>query len=311
MQLFLTRFFHLFSGFCVNRISNTLLAFVLLSLSHSLYAQSDIWLFDIKKNNVIDLTSATNITDRVGYDNQPFFSADGNGLYYTKMMLSFGLQQADIYYYDFVKKTHRNITRTIQSSEYSPTESVLGNNELSIIKVEPDGVQRLWTVDTVTAQQKMLNRQMKPVGYHAWGKHQDLLLFVLGEPMTLQYLANYTHRSAVVMDNDIGRSIRYNASKDWFTYSKGTESQQVVFKFDQNFNSKNELIALPPRSQYYTWFNNETLITATQNKLMTWQLDTPTQWQPYADLSKVCQFGITRIAVNKNTTRIAVVCNEA
>ncbi len=154
----------------------------------------------------------------------------------------------------------------------------------------------------------MLNRYIKPVGYFVWGKHQDLLMFVLDEPMKLKYASHYTHKSAITVDTNIGRSLRYNKKHDWFTYSKGDEEQQVIWQYDQNFSQTKKLIALPERSQYYTWLDSETIITAKGSMLFTWQLGTEQKWRKFADLSSHCQFGISRIAATSN--KLATVCNE-
>lgn len=283
-----------------------------IALSLSSHAQTDIWLIEINTDKTVKIESAKNITNRAGYDNQPSFSKDHQGLYYTKMLNNnLGEQQADIFYYHFASNKHSNLTRTIQSSEYSPLETPLKEQQLSIIKVEPDGVQRLWTVDTKTGQQQMLNRDIKPVGYHAWGKQSDLTTFVLGEPMTLQYFDKYPTKNALKVDKNIGRSIRYNSTKDFFSYSKGNEQQQTIWAFNANTKKTTELIAMPARSQYYTWFDDSTLLTASKSKLFTWKLGTDKTWSLFQDVGAICPEGVSRIAVNSIQTKIALVCNES
>ncbi|GAA0294595.1 hypothetical protein GCM10009128_11470 [Psychrosphaera haliotis] len=283
-----------------------------LTLALPAVAQTDIWLIDFNDDKKLDISTAKNITNRKGYDNQPSFSQDGKGLYYTKMLSTTqGEQQADIFYYNFMTQSHANLTRTQQTSEYSPLETPLKDNQLSIIKVEPDGVQRLWTVNTKSGQQAMLNREAKPVGYHAWGKNSDLTTFVLGEPMTLQYLPSFKAKSALKIDKNIGRSIRYNAKEDWFSYSKGDDKTQTVWAFDANTKQTNELISLPPRSQYYTWLNSHTLLSSKANQLVTWNINSEKEWETLADVSSICSTGISRIAVNKDQSKLALVCNEA
>ena len=281
-----------------------------LGISIKSYADTDIWLLKFNADKSLDLSSAKNITQRIGYDNQPSFSRNGQGLYYTKMLQTENGQQADLFYFDFAAQQHRNLTRTVQSSEYSPTESPIAQNQLVTVKVEPDGTQRLWTVNTLTGQQQMLQRTLKPVGYFAWGKQEDLLLFILDEPMKLKYAAHYKDKDALTIDTNIGRSIRYNANNDWYTYSKGNNSQQTLWKYDHNINQKTELVKLPERSQYYTWLNDQQVLSAQGSKLMKWTLGSQNQWQLLGDLTSVCPKGISRVAVNGNQTRIALVCNE-
>ena len=74
-----------------------------LTLALPAVAQTDIWLIDFNDDKKLDISTAKNITNRKGYDNQPSFSQDGKGLYYTKMLSTTqGEQQADIFYYNFI-----------------------------------------------------------------------------------------------------------------------------------------------------------------------------------------------------------------
>ena len=280
-----------------------------MGLTSQAFATSDIWLFDINTQGQLVTDSAKNITARPGYDNQPHFSRDGKGLFYTEMSTVFGLQQTDVIYYSFDDQSQTNITKTIETSEYSPTETS-DPNLLSIIKVERDGTQRLWYVNKSTGQQSLLNRHIKPVGYHAWGEKGEIAMFILGEPMTLQLVDDKKDKQATTLDNNIGPSIRYSDELDLFTYSKEQDGRQMLWSFSVKDGTKQPQIALPNGSQYYTLFDQTQVITADQNSLVTWPLNSKASWRPFADLSPFCVNGITRIAVNKPKTKIAVVCNE-
>lgn len=281
-----------------------------ISASGHTIANSDIWLFNLDQQGQVNTDSAKNITARPGYDNQPHFTKDNQGLYYTEMSTVFGMQQTDIVYYDFNTQSHTNITRSVETSEYSPTETT-NPDLLSIIKVERDGTQRLWYVNKVTGQQSLLNRHIKPVGYHAWGEAGEIAMFILGEPMTLQLIDGQSDKQASRLDDNIGPSIRYSKQLDMFTYSKEQDGRQVLWSFSVKDGSKQPQIALPAGSQYYTLLDQTHVITADKNRLVTWPLNTKASWRPFADLSAFCNNGITRIAVNKSKTKIAVVCNEA
>ena len=120
------------------------------------------------------------VTDREGYDNQPRFLPDGKSLVYSSMRDG----GTDIYLYDLVSgKTHA-IVETPES-EYSPTP-VPGRNAISLVRDYGDLKQQLWSFPLDGGEPELLLPDVNPVGYHAWVDEQSLLLFVLGEPMTLQ-----------------------------------------------------------------------------------------------------------------------------
>src|SRR6478672_8839543 len=79
---------------------------------------TDLWLFDItqSKTGQYSITNGRNITNRKGYDNQPFFNKAGDKLFYVSIGDD---KQADVYSYKPGSKKSERITST-PVSEYSP-----------------------------------------------------------------------------------------------------------------------------------------------------------------------------------------------
>src|SRR6266700_2273552 len=142
-----------------------------------------------------------NITDRDGYNNQPCFMSDGKSVLYTSIRED---KQADIYKYDLAKGTDTHVTDT-KESEYSPT-LVLDGKSISVIRVEADQTQRLWSFPLSGGQPSLVIEKIKPVGYHTWIDANNLALFVLGNPSTLQLYDMKTQQAETVA-SDIGRSL--------------------------------------------------------------------------------------------------------
>ena len=79
---------------------------------------------------------------------------------------------------------------------------------------------------------------MNPVGYHAWSSEGGLLLFVLGEPHTLQWWT--PGNDPVVVASDIGRSllpipgtnllsfVHKDGKEEWWLKSFDPESGQIA-----------------------------------------------------------------------------------
>ncbi|MCG8556033.1 MAG: hypothetical protein MJD61_12215, partial [Proteobacteria bacterium] len=141
-----------------------------------------------------------NLTDRDGYDNQPFFTPDGKALLYTSARDG----QTEIYRITLATRTPERVTETPES-EYSPTMLPNGDG-FSTIRVEADGTQRLWRFDLNGENPALVLDAVKPVGYHAWADGHTLALFVLGDPPTLQQADTRTGR-ADTLAYGIGRSI--------------------------------------------------------------------------------------------------------
>lgn len=274
-------------------------------------ANTDVIIADIKlKNGHLTLANAVNISAREGYDNQPNFAPDNSGVYYTAMFaVDAQTAQTDTLFYRFKDQQTVNITKTKDESEYSPTP-FNGGSQLSFIKVEKGGEQRLWSLTLKDSAQQLLNQPIKPVGYHAWGKGQDLALFVLGEPMTLQYVTTPNQNKGKIIAGDIGRSIRYNEKRDLFTFSQGITQQQLS-SFDPKTGKAQNHLPLPTGSEYYTWLDADHLLSASGSDIYVWRFgDKDKQWQKWVGASDICPTQITRLNVNHNQSKIAFVCDE-
>jgi Tol biopolymer transport system component len=143
-----------------------------------------------------------------GYENQPFFDADGRRVLFTANRDG---KQTDIYEFDRESGRTQQLTRTVEG-EYSPTIPAtrpaapgLAREGFTVVRVEPDGTQRLWQFDRKGQNPRVVLANVKPVGYHAWIDSDRLALYVLGSPSTLQ-LARVSGGTPEVVARDIGRT---------------------------------------------------------------------------------------------------------
>ena len=81
-----------------------------------------------------------------------------------------------------------------------------GQNAISVIRVERDSTQRLWSVPLDGSAGAPVLERIKPVGYHIWANDTLLALFVLGSPNTLQLASTKSGRGDTIVTG-IGRSL--------------------------------------------------------------------------------------------------------
>jgi|SRR5579862_265872 len=143
-----------------------ILAIAVLCLSASglaAQANTDIFLAPLSiRNGMVEIGAPVNITNRPGYDNQPSFTPDGKAVLFTSVRED---AQADIYRYDVGSKLITRVTKTPES-EYSATVMPSGDR-FSVIRVEPDSTQRLWSFRLDGTDPRLVIERLKPVGYHA------------------------------------------------------------------------------------------------------------------------------------------------
>ena len=246
-----------------------------------------------------------NITSRAGYDNQPAFLPDSRSVLFTSRRSD---GQTDIYRYDIASRATSAVTRTPES-EYSATP-VPGGTAISVIRVELDSTQRLWRFPLGGGEPSLVLAGVKPVGYHAWGDARTLLLFVLGNPNTLQLADASTGRADTVLTS-VGRSLhlmrdgrRFSfvhkvAEGDWWIKSLAPASREIT-----------PLVKLPDRTEDYAWLPDGSAIAGSGSKLVRWKPG-GSAWEEVADLAAAGLAGITRLAVSPRGDRLALVAEPA
>ena len=246
-----------------------------------------------------------NISRNAGYDNQPFFAPDGASLLFTSMRDG---KQTDIYQYTLASRSLKPLTSTT-TSEYSPTFAPGGR--ISVIRVEADGTQRLWAFPAQGGDLSLVLERVKPVGYHAWADDHTLVLFVLGEPATLQIADTATGKAEVFAQRP-GRCLARtpNGRVSFVQKGPGKEPWQIV-ELDVAAKKATPVIETVQGVEDYAWLPDGRLLMASGSKLFLWGRDNRVSvWQEIADLSSSGIGNITRLAVSPDGKRLAFVAND-
>lgn len=243
-----------------------------------------------------------NFTDRDGYDNQPHFTPDGVSLLYTSIRED---GQADTYRYDLASGTTTRVTHTAES-EYSPT--VMPNQtSFSVVQVEADSTQRLWHFDPAGQNLGVLLESAQPVGYHAWADSNTVALYILGEPNSLQ-LADLASGRAEIIEHNIGRSLHPVPGRRAISYLHiVSDDERWITELDLDTKQSRPLVRALPGNEHYTWAPDGSILMGSGSVLYRWTRDSGADWIEWADLAPEQISGITRLAVSRDGTGIAVV----
>jgi len=243
------------------------------------------------------------VSDKNSYNNQP--NLIDNGVYFTHEVITNGQSQTDIAYYDLTTKQITNITNS-PVSEYSPT--IMPNkNNLSAIVVESDGKQKLWQypLKSEDAPSRIFD-WIEPVGYHAWGAQNDLVMFILGKPHTLQYTSVAQAKGEVAASN-IGRTLIYNSSTATFLFSYTKNEQHILASFNPQSKQVEDLLRLPAQVQDFILKDDVTIAYAIKNRVYQRNIDASNEVSQWLDLSTYCETNITRMSYNNE--KLAFVCD--
>ena len=241
-----------------------------------------------------------NITDRGGYDNQPTFLGDGRAILYTSIREG----QADIYKFDLASSKSSRVTAT-KTSEYSPT-LIDGGKAISVIRDSEDGTQILWSFPLGVGEPKVLLPDVNPVGYHAWGSEGGLLLFILGEPHTLQWWTS--DGGAKVVASDIGRSLLRLPETNIFSFVHKAGGEGWWLKtFDPATGAIEKLIATRPEREDLAWDPQGRAWMADGGRLYRYCPACGGGWRRMVDFGKDGIHEITRLAFSPDGNQLAFV----
>lgn len=270
------------------------LRFVLLLLALPVMAQqpaADLYLMNL------DGSDASRLPTPKGYSNQPSFMPDGR-LLFTGAYDG----QADLYLYDG-QKIHQ-LTFS-QESEYSPTLMPDGEN-LSSVRVEHDGTQRLWQFPLDGGPGRVLLPDVKGVGYHVWVSQERLALFIVGEPHRL-VLAHTGGGPVQELFANPGRCLASVPGKNWFSAMRHSDKETRIVLF------ANDMIAeswLPPfeDAQDYAWTQKGNIFMGKGSVLyMAKPNGKKTKWEKVADLGSVGIKQVSRMSVSHDNKQLALV----
>jgi hypothetical protein len=252
------------------------------------------------KDGIPVVGKPVNVSAHAGYNNQPAFTSDSRAILFTSDR---DRGQTDIYRVDVASRAISRVTSTPES-EYSATV-MPGGKRLSVIRVEADQTQRLWSFAMDGSDPNPVIDALKPVGYHAWIGSDDVVSFVLGSPNALVHTDVKTQKSDT-LGRDIGRSLLPLPQKGGFSFTQRVDSSIVVKTMEWPTKATHDLVAMPKGAQDLVWANKEMLLTATGTKLLFWKTGVK-EWTIVADYAGSGLADLSRLAISPDGKWIAVV----
>ncbi len=271
---------------------------------------TDVYLVSLADPAKWSASSVSNISASPGYDNQPSFMRDSRSVLFTSNRDG---KQSDIYRYWIADRKLTRLTQTPES-EYSATVVPAGN-AFSVIQVEADTTQRLWQFDLSGRTPQLVLADVKPVGYHAWIDASTVMVFVLGEPATLQRAAPGSPLVEIVTGN-IGRSLV--AIPNTKAVSFTTRDDQGVWwirKYDAETRQVTPLVQAPDGAAgaaepHTAWSRDGRLFTASGTRILSWK-EGETGWTLVGDLAAAPVKNISRLSVSPDGRWLAFVADPA
>jgi len=282
---------------------SSLLTIVLIFSCIAVQAQSntEIFLLDLSVvDDTIRLSPPKNISNNIGYDNQPSFYNDN-----LVVFASTRNEQTDIAGFAINKSSILWISDTPNGSEYSPLK-VPGQKSVSAIRLDTDGTQRLYSYDMESGSPKLLLKDLK-VGYHVWFTKEIIVSSVLVENRMDLYVSNLTDHSNYKFYKNVGRSFHKIPNSKRISFINKQTSIPELMSLDPLSGEIEKIIALPEGVQDVCWMINGTVLAGQKNRIMKFTPRTDTQWEVITEISPAIFTNITRLATNSISTKLALV----
>jgi hypothetical protein len=257
---------------------------------------TDIHLYDLSDGGA---SHVTHITDRQGYDNQPFFTPDGSTVLFTSDRTG----NMDTFAYSVLDGSTRQVTTT-EEGEYSPTVTPNSPPSFSAIRMDLNQVQELWQYPLhgsgAASQVAMIDR----VGYHTWVGSDRVLFFRLGRPATLQLVTVGTADTTIVAEN-VGRSLHRVPGRRASAYMISlTDDSRELRMYDWD-SGESEAFAVPIEGgQDFALAPDGSVLMAVDGVLYRFAPGQMADWEQVAELGLA---GTTRLSVSPDGTLLVVV----
>jgi hypothetical protein len=253
-------------------------------------------------------TTASPLTNRPEYDNQPTFIND------SELIFSAADEKGnhDLILYSFQTKKFTNLTKTPDRSEYSPSLTECGSYFAAVV-VEPDGKQRLWLYPVTGEAPELLYEDILPVGYYDWYEAKAAM-FVLGEPNSLVYARG---KGLIdTLDTSIGRTVKKRPGTAEITYIdrknslKSPEGEQfVIASYNLKTGVRKTYGYALPGSQDFIWIDKSHLAMAKGNEVFVKPIQ-KSEWQSIGIIASSTHQGISRMAYSAESNKLVFVMNR-
>tara|TARA_R100001369_G_scaffold29172_4_gene52644 strand:- start:135090 stop:135971 length:882 start_codon:yes stop_codon:yes gene_type:complete len=281
--------------------------FILLLFCFPVLAQNDanteVFLFDInKENQKIIIENGENISQNLGYDNQPsFYSRD------TLIFSKTRKNQTDITGISLKDSNSFWINNSNVGSEYSP-QRIPGTMDIAAVRLDTTGLQLLYKYNWKTGVSSVLVPQLK-VGYFAFLNKERLIAAVLNDTAMDLMLYDLGKDTSKLLVNNVGRSIHKVPGIHSMSYTVVNENKNLdLYILDLKGEEPKSyfLVALPIGTQDYAWLDENRILLGSGSKLFLYDILGESEWTVIADLSEYQLENITRVAVNTDATKLAL-----
>ncbi|MDB4196182.1 hypothetical protein OAO07_00300 [Flavobacteriaceae bacterium] len=268
-------------------------------------SDSEIFLLDIKfKQDKIEIHNVKKISTNKGYNNQPIFVSNDKILFTSERNL-----QNDIVQYDSSDNSLKYLTNTL-TSEYSPIR--YKKNKVTAVSLDKKGEQYLRIYDIKDSTFKIPFTD-KIVGYYNYSKKIKNLIIssVLENNELVLYTSNLKTKEHTYIDSSTGRSIHNipinKFGEEKISYISKKDSIWDINYVDLSSYKTKTITTTLNNNEDICWFKDGSILTSYKNKLYIFNTKISKDWILLCSLEEYGITNISRIAINTDNDKLALV----
>lgn len=269
----------------------------------NIYSQTptNVFVFDITENgNKIELQNKTKISDNIGYNNQPYFYNDETILFVSAFNGNTEILLKNLSNQKVLQKSNTEI-----GSEYSP-QRIPNSKNISAVRLDKNGLQRFYKYNYKTKKPTEIIPNLK-VAYPTWYNKNTLVSATLVNDSLQLVISNLKKKTNLTIAKNVGRSIHKIPNSNLVSFIDKTNNKYWLLK-SLNIETK-EIKTITPigKTEDITWLPNGTLLLSSGNSIYKFTPKKDNQPSLFYSFSDENINNISRMAVNKTGTKIAIV----
>lgn len=278
--------------------------------------ECDIFLFDVQESDdAYSVSNPRNVTNRPGYDNQPWFTADSQSFLFTANGKP---DRTDVFEYFIATGETKQVTDSADQ-EYSPQSSP-DNQTISYVTDGATANQSVWFTKRGSEEQDWLlgkQGEREPIGYYSWNRKTGYILYWsrYGHSIRLVHeskeLNHYVTGNAPPSTPHIIPESFYKTNDGPARFSflhRQANGQTWLKELDPESLAIRPLITVRGSNNNYCWTAGGQVLMADGTELYRWDYKSKeTGWQLVADLADHGLQSVTRVASSPDGSKLAVV----
>ncbi|MDD7914617.1 nuclear transport factor 2 family protein [Polaribacter ponticola] len=281
------------------------LILLFLGISTTLFCQknTEIHVFDIllDDENYL-LKNGKNISNNEGYDSQPFFYDLEKILYASNRNGNTEIVLTNI---NSESKTANIRSNTPNGGEYSP-QRIPNSSQFSAVRLDNDGLQRFYKYDRKSKKSTELIPDLK-VAYPAWfDKNTVIAVSIVNDSLEL-FVCDLKKKTNLSVSKNVGRSVHRIPNSNLVSFISKENKKYWLVKSLNPITKEIKTITSVGLSEDVTWLPNGILLISKGNSIYKFNPKKdkyPSLFYSFIDENIT---NISRIAVNKNGTKLALV----